>query len=154
MKKSYFLKAVPVLFSVLVISGCASQSASSNVYREGDAMRGQTVQMGTVESVREITIQGKNSGVGGTAGAVIGGIAGSNIGQGRGSAVGSVLGAVTGGVLGKKTEDSVVTRPGLEITIQLDSGPLRAYVQDADVRFRAGDRVRVLTGNGKSRVTY
>ena len=117
-------------------------------------MQAQTVPMGTVESVRQVTIEGKNSGVGGAAGTVIGGIAGSNIGQGRGSAVGSVFGAVAGGLLGKKAEDGVVTRPGLEITVQLDSGGMRAYVQDADVQFRAGDRVRIVSGNGKARVTY
>lgn len=154
MKNSQFLLVAPVLISALALTGCASQSSSGNVYREGDTLQAQTVQMGTVESVREVTIEGKNSGVGGAAGTVIGGIAGSNIGQGRGSAVGSVLGAVAGGLLGKKAEDGVVTRPGLEITVQLDSGGMRAYVQDADVRFRAGDRVRIVSGNGKSRVTY
>lgn len=154
MKHTRLILTTPILISTLVMAGCASQSSSGNVYREGETMQAQTVQMGTVESVRQVTIEGKNSGVGGAAGTVIGGIAGSNIGQGRGSAVGSVLGAVAGGLLGKKAEDGVVTRPGLEITVQLDSGGMRAYVQDADVQFRAGDRVRIVSGNGKARVTY
>ncbi|MDX1667796.1 MAG: glycine zipper 2TM domain-containing protein [Limnobacter sp.] len=154
MKLNRLLTVVSFAVMATAFTGCATQSSSSNVYREGDTMRAQSVQMGTVESVREVTIQGKNSGAGGTAGAVIGGIAGSNVGKGRGSAVGTVLGAVAGGVLGKKAEDGVTSRTGLEITVQLDSGGMRAIVQDADVRFRSGDRVRILTSNGKARVTY
>lgn len=143
-----------VLMSPLLITACASQTQSGNVYREGEAMRAQTVQMGVVESVRSITIQGKNSGVGGAAGTVIGGVAGSNIGGGSGRVIGSVLGAVAGGVAGQKTEGAIVTRPGLEITVRHDDGSLRAYVQDADVRFSSGQRVRIISQNGKARVTY
>lgn len=140
--------------TLLVLAGCASQSSSGQVYREGETMRAQTVQMGTVESVRQVSIQGKNSGVGGAAGTVIGGIAGSNVGKGRGAAVGAVIGAVVGGVVGQKTEDGIVTRPGLEITVELDSGGMRAYVQDADEVFKAGDRVRILSSGGTARVSH
>lgn len=139
--------------AVLALAGCASQPTSGQVYREGEALKAQRIEMGTVETVRQVTIQGTNSGVGGAAGSIIGGIAGSNVGKGRGAAVGTVIGAVAGGVLGKMTEDEVVQRPGLEITVQLDDGSMRAFVQDADVAFSAGQRVRIVSVDGKSRVT-
>ncbi len=143
-----------VVLSPFMLVGCASQIQSGNVYRENEALRSQAVEMGIVESVRNITIQGTNSGVGGATGAVIGGVAGSNVGGGSGRILGSVIGAVAGGVVGQKAENAIVTRPGLEITVRLDSGSLRAIVQDADTYFSAGQRVRVVTQNGKARVTF
>jgi outer membrane lipoprotein SlyB len=42
---------------------------------------------------------------------------------------------------------------GLEITVKLDNGDVLAVVQENDVLFAVGDRVRVLTGrDGTTRV--
>lgn len=112
------------------------------------------VRMGVVESVRSVTIEGSHSGVGAVAGGAIGGIAGSNIGQGRGSTVGSILGAVAGGLAGQAIEERTSKKDGLEITIKLDSGQIIAVTQEADEAFRAGDRVRVLSGSGATRVSH
>ncbi|MDH4394600.1 MAG: glycine zipper 2TM domain-containing protein [Limnobacter sp.] len=139
--------------AVTVLSGCAAQSTSGSVYRESDTRRAQIIEQGTVESVRIVTIQAESNGVGPLAGGVIGGIAGSGVGGGRGQAVGAVLGAVLGGVAGQRIEENAGTRPGLEITVKLDNGTLRAYVQEGDEQFRAGDRVRITTSGGYSRVS-
>jgi outer membrane lipoprotein SlyB len=88
------------------------------------------------------------------AGGVIGGIAGSNVGQGKGSTVGSVLGAVLGGVAGQAIEEKATKKDGLEITIKLDSGKIIAVTQEADDQFRVGERVRILSGNGVTRVSH
>jgi outer membrane lipoprotein SlyB len=88
------------------------------------------------------------------AGGVIGGIAGSNVGQGKGSTVGAVLGAVLGGVAGQAIEEKSTKKDGLEITIKLDSGKIIAVTQEADDQFRVGERVRVLSGNGVTRVSH
>ena len=89
-----------------LIAGCASTSSGS-VYSSGQAGREQTVRMGVVESVRQVTIDGSNSGVGTIAGGAIGGVAGSNIGGGNsGSAVGTILGAIAGGVAGNAIEQA------------------------------------------------
>ena len=111
--------------------------------------------MGTVESVRYVQIEGTKSIVGPAAGTVVGGIAGSSIGGGRGSMITSVVGAVAGGLAGAAAEEGLMRRQGVEITVREDDGSLRSYVQaksDA-VSFEPGDRVRVLTVNGESRVT-
>jgi len=137
-----------------LISGCASTSSGS-VYSSGQARQEQTVRMGVVESVRQVTIERPDSGVGTLAGGAIGGVAGSNVGGGnRGSAVGTILGAIAGGIAGKAIEENAAKKPGLEITVKLDNGELRAVTQDADESFRPGERVRLLSGNGVTRVTH
>ncbi len=112
------------------------------------------IRMGVVESVRNVVIEGQRSGVGAVAGGAIGGIAGSNVGQGRGSTVGSILGAVVGGIAGQAVEERTNRKEGLEITIKLDNGQLIAVTQEADEAFRAGERVRVLSGSGATRVSH
>jgi outer membrane lipoprotein SlyB len=57
-------------------------------------------------------------------------------------------------VIGQQVERSSLERPGLEVTVQLDSGMYIAVVQEADEPFRAGDRVRILSGRGLTRVTH
>ena len=49
------------------VAGCASTSSGS-VYSGGQARQEQTVRMGVVESVRQVTIEGSKSGVGAMAG--------------------------------------------------------------------------------------
>lgn len=134
-------------------SGCATTSSGS-VYSGGQARQEQTVRMGVVESVRQVTIEGSKSGVGAVAGGVVGGIAGSNVGGGKGSSIGSILGAVAGGLAGNAIEQGTTKKQGVEITVKLDSGELRAITQDADESFRPGERVRLLSGGGVTRVTH
>jgi len=135
------------------VSGCASTSSGS-VYSSGQARREQTVRMGVVESVRQVSIEGSKSGVGAVAGGMVGAVAGSNVGRGKGSTIGSILGAVAGGVAGNAVEQGVTKKPGLEITVKLDNGQLRAITQDADESFRPGERVRLLSSGGVTRVTH
>lgn len=135
------------------MAGCAGRSSSSSVYTPGQAQREQTVRMGVVESVRQVTIEPQQSGVGAATGGIVGGVAGANIGGGRGSIVGTVLGAVAGGLAGQAAEGAFTRKAGLEITVKLDNGELRAITQEADETFRPGERVRLLSGTGPTRVT-
>jgi len=142
---------VIALATIAVLQGCASTSGS--VYSRGEARREMSVRMGVVEGVRSVQIEGTKSGVGTIAGGAVGGIAGSTVGQGRGSAVGAIVGAVVGGVAGALAEEGVTRKQGLEITVRLDNGDMRAIVQDADEQFRPGDRVRLVSQGGVTRVT-
>ena len=112
--------------------------------------------MATVESVRPVQIEGTKSSVGTAAGAVVGGIAGSTVGSGSGkdSSVGAVLGSVAGGVAGAAIEEGVTRQAGLEITVKFDDGRMIAVTQAADEKFQPGDRVRVLTGGGVTRISH
>jgi outer membrane lipoprotein SlyB len=145
-----------LLTSLVVLSGCAS-SLSGSAYERRQGRTVQDVQMGVVEHVRVVQIEGTKSGIGSGAGAVIGGTAGGNAGGGRGSVgrvVGGVAGAVVGGVAGALTEEGVTRQKGLEITVKLDSGRTIAIVQAADEDFVVGDRIRVLSGSGVTRVSH
>ncbi|MDP2879779.1 MAG: glycine zipper 2TM domain-containing protein [Sulfuricella sp.] len=144
---------VAVAASVAVLGGCAS-SMSGGAYSREQARQVQEVKMGVVESVRQVKIEGTKSPVGVGAGAVIGGIAGSNVGGGKGSTVGTILGAVAGGVAGSMIEEGVTSKNGLEITVKLDNGHMIAVTQEADEQFRVGERIRVLSGGGVTRVTH
>jgi outer membrane lipoprotein SlyB len=113
--------------------------------------------MGVVEHVREVQIEGTKSGIGTGAGTIIGASAGGNAGGNRGSVgrvVGGVAGAVIGGVAGAMAEEGVTRQKGYEITVKLDSGRMMAIVQAADEDFKVGERIRVLTGGGVTRVSH
>lgn len=142
-----------MIMALAFLGGCA-ESLSGSSYSRDQARQAQSVQLGTVDSVRVVQIEGTRSGVGAVAGAAVGGIGGSTIGHGTGSAVGAVLGAVAGGVLGQAAEQGATRQPGLQITVRLDSGRTIAVTQATDEAFRPGERVRVLSGGGVTRVQH
>lgn len=137
----------------LTLIGCASGTGGKD-YSRDQTRSAQEVQMGIVESVREVNIEGTKTPIGAGAGAVVGGVAGSTVGSGRGSVVGAALGAVLGGLGGAAVEETATRNKGVEITVKLDSGRLIAVTQSADETFRVGDRVRVLSGGGTTRVSH
>lgn len=143
------------LGAVGLVTGCAS-NLSGESYSRSDARQVQSVRMGTIESLRPVRIEGTKTPIGAGAGAAIGGIAGSGIGGGRGSAVAAVIGAVAGGLAGAAVEEGLTRTQGVEITVREDNGALRAYVQEVQPNqiFRIGERVRITTVNGTSRVSH
>jgi outer membrane lipoprotein SlyB len=151
MKPSYALATLVVVSTLLF--GCASGTGGKDYSRE-QARTVQEVQMGVVESVREVNIEGTKSPVGAGAGEVVGGVAGSTVGGGRGQIVGAAVGAVLGGLGGAAAEEALTRSKGVEITVKLDAGRLIAITQSADEPFSVGDRVRVLTGGGVTRVSH
>ncbi len=134
------------------LAGCGTRQ-SGDVYNQGEAGREQTVRFATIDSVRTVAVAGNRSGVGTVAGGVIGGIAGSEVGHGKGSAVGAVLGGVGGMVAGEAIEEGATRKDGQEITVRLDNGELRAIVQQGGDAFKPGERVRLLSSGGVTRVT-
>jgi outer membrane lipoprotein SlyB len=114
----------------------------------------QQVRFGVVDSVRPVRIMPGETGVGTAGGAVLGGLAGSTVGGGTGQVAGAVGGAILGGILGSNIERSANERPGVEVTVLLDNGRYISVVQEADEVFRPGDRVRILSGRGVTRVTH
>ncbi len=142
-----------VIASAVVLTGCASGTGGKD-YSRAQARTVQEVQMGIVESVRAVNIEGTKTPIGAGAGAVVGGVAGSTVGGGRGSIVGAAVGAVLGGLGGAAAEEAITRDKGVEITVKLDSGRLIAITQAADEAFQVGDRVRILTGGGTTRVSH
>ncbi len=147
------LLILPLALSTALVGGCAS-SLQGDTYSRDEARTVQVVRLGTIESLRPVRIEGTKTPIGAGAGAIVGGVAGSGVGGGRGSAVAAVIGAVAGGLLGAATEEGMTRTQGVEITVREDDGTLRAYVQEVEPNqvFRVGQRVRILTVNGTSRV--
>ncbi|MCY1279429.1 Outer membrane lipoprotein SlyB [compost metagenome] len=154
MRKSIVLTA-SFLATAMALGGCQS-SLTGDTYSRDEARQVQTVRMGTIQSLRPVKIEGTKTPIGAGAGAVVGGVGGSAIGHGRGSAVAAVIGAVAGGLLGAATEEGLTRTQGVEITVREDDGSMRAYVQEVQENeiFRVGERVRIMTVNGTSRVAH
>ena len=137
----------------LALGGCAYHAGSGDYH--GYEVRGeQSVRFGVVESVREVRISPGDTGVGTAGGAMLGSIAGSTVGGGNGQIAGAIGGAILGGIIGQNVEKSANERRGIEVTVLMDSGNYLAVVQESDEPFRAGDRVRILSGRGATRVTH
>lgn len=140
--------------ALLGLGGCAYPGHGGADYRGYQTGAEQSVRFGVVESVRVVRIDAPQTGVGTASGAVLGGIAGSNVGSGSGSAAAAVAGALIGGIIGSHIEADANAGNGIEITVLLDGGRYIAVVQAPDEAFRIGDRVRVLSGQGITRVAH
>jgi len=135
-----------------VLSACAT--SSPDVISRRDAQSLSTVVDATVLSVRNVVVDGSQSGAGAVAGGVVGGIAGSSVGGRRESAAVGVLGAVVGAVAGNAIERVTTKEESLEILVQLRNGERRAVVQArGSETFQAGDPVIIVTTGSKVRVT-
>ena len=159
MRTTSRLVVAALIAGSLAISGCAYNSSSADVYTASQAQREETVRMATVESVRGVKISSNNgqpTGLGAIGGGALGGVAaGSAIGGGNGSIIAGIIGGLAGAVAGNAVENSVSTKNGLEITVRLDNGDLRAITQTSNGEvFQAGERVRLLSSGGVTRVTH
>ena len=148
------------LVSVVALAGCADMMSNpypspgySNYSQQGSSY--QQEKRGVVESVRNVTINTGQSGIGvGTiGGAVLGGLAGSTIGQGHGSVAAAVGGAAVGGVIGHQIDKRTNTGPGLEITVRLERGGRVTVTQDASEQIFVGEKVVVISDGNGARVT-
>ncbi len=133
------------LISLIFMFGACTQSRSSKVYTEDQALQGEDVESGVVENVEKVTLRKDGTIVGTVGGSVIGGIAGSTIGGGKGKTIATTAGVIIGGLLGSWLETAVTDRDALKLVVRLDSGEKLAIVQEADVPFKPGERVNVLT---------
>ena len=139
--------------AAVALAGCATSYRNDSYYR-GQAYRAQSVELGVVETLRPVQIQGRQSGAGAATGAVLGGVGGAQVGGSSSAhAAGAVVGAILGGVIGNAIERDATKANGVEITVRLDSGRMLAIVQEGSVEeFRPGERIRVLSDGYMTRV--
>lgn len=147
-----FKLAVATCMAVWLVA-CAS--SSPDVIARGDAQRMAQVQDGVVLSVRTVTVDGNQSGVGAAVGGVVGAIGGySGSGVQREAQVLGVLAGVAGAAAGNAIERMSTREEALEILVQLKSGDRRAIVQaKGSENLVAGDPVIIVTTGSKVRVT-
>ena len=146
------MKHLWTLILALLLTACAS--SSPDVIQRGDAQRLSTVADAVVLSVRTVTVEGSQSGVGATTGGVVGGIAGYGAGgsQREGQIIG-ILGAAAGAVAGNLIERAATREEANEILVQLKNGERRAIVQaKGEEVFQPGEAVLLITSGGKVRV--
>ncbi|MDQ6685189.1 MAG: glycine zipper 2TM domain-containing protein [Pseudomonadota bacterium] len=147
------MKRLLIASSIVAMAACTTSNPDS--IRRYETQRMSTVYDATVLSVRPVTVEGSQSGVGVGAGAITGGVAGSSIGRGNGSFVGAVIGAVAGGVIGNAIERGATQENAVEILVQLRNGERRAVVQGATGdRWAPGDAVVLVTTGGRTRVSH
>ena len=143
------------LVAVLVLALGACASSSPDVVQRGDAQRMSQVQDGVLLSIRTVTIDGSQSGIGATVGGVTGAVAGAT--RGSGGAESSVIGllvGVAGAAAGNAIERMSTREEANELLIQLRGGERRAIVQaKGSETLVPGDQVIIVTTGGKVRVT-
>ena len=144
-------------FTILtfLLASCYPQELTGDTYSRNEAGQAQTVKRGTVESVRYVKLQGGSSD-GTIIGGIAGGVLGNQVGGGSGRTLATLGGAGLGAVAGGATEQKIKNRQGVELTVDLDGGRTISVTQEANPResFSVGDRVRVIYGSGRARVSH
>ena len=143
-----------LLLAAAIVSLAACTTSNPDVVRRYDTQRMSQVFDATVLSVRPVTVEGSQSGIGAGAGAVTGAVAGSAIGGHRDSIVGGVLGAVVGGVVGNAVERGATRENAVEILVQLKNGERRSVIQGVGAEtYAVGEPVVLVTTAGRTRVS-
>lgn len=144
---------VLAITTTLALVGC--QHPGQNVYSYREVGRANLVNFGTVLAVRDVAIEGQNTGGGALVGATGGGIAGSQFGRSGGNAAATLAGVAIGLVAGALIEQAAANRTGLEYTVTLETGVTMTIVQeknDGDRVLQPGERVMVQLSSGTQRV--
>ena len=151
MKQHVIFTSALLFLGIASLAGCATPHGPGTIH-SSQMNRKQTVEAGTVTAVRDVTIQSDGSTVGTVTGAALGGLAGSTVGGGRGQTAATIGGAAAGAAAGNAVSSS--SKPGVEVTVQLDAGRTVAVVQPGSSNeFRVGDRVNVASDGVTTRVT-
>lgn len=147
------LWVVFVMAFIALLVGCAT--SSPDVVQRGDAQRLAQVQDAVVLSVREVVVDGSQSGTGAAVGGVVGAIGGySGSGVQREAQVLGLLAGVAGAAAGNVIERFSTKENALELLLQFPNGERRAIVQaKGEEKFMPGDAVILVTTAGKVRVS-
>jgi len=140
------------MLATLVLAACST--SSPDVIQRGDAQRLSTVSDAVVLSVRTVTVEGSQSGVGAATGGVVGGLAGYGAGSNqRDAQIIGLLAATAGAVAGNVIERAGTREEAVEILVQLKNGDRKALVQAKGSEvFTPGEAVILVTTSGKVRV--
>jgi outer membrane lipoprotein SlyB len=150
MKMNQFALAASIL-AIAALSACST--SSPDVIQRNDAQRMSQVQDATLLSVRAVTVDGSQSGVGAVAGGVVGAVAGSNVGGRTEGQIAGVLVGLAGAAVGNAIERNVTKEEAVEMLVQLRNGERRAIVQAKGSEvLTPGEAVILVTTGGKTRV--
>ncbi|HVI42523.1 MAG TPA: glycine zipper 2TM domain-containing protein [Anaerovoracaceae bacterium] len=154
MKIKSSILAVGIALSMTGCAGLSGPSYSGLSVSGSQAQVQSIVELGTVLAVQPVQIEQNNIGVGTLAGAGVGGLLGSMISHGPGKAVAIIVGAVGGGAAGQALSNGAGKKDGVQLTIQKTNGQTIAIVQSGPEQFVKGERVQLVTSQGKTRVSH
>jgi outer membrane lipoprotein SlyB len=117
----------------------AAQSAQKNHATQAAAPI--CTNCGTVESVRQVELEGKGTGLGAVAGGVAGGLLGNQFGSGSGKTAMTVLGAVGGGLAGNQVEKKARSETAYRVSVRMQDGSVGTFQQSQS--FAVGTKVVV-----------
>lgn len=149
------IKYITLAIVSVLMASCAQQSFTGDTYSRSEAQRSQAVKVGTVSSVKFVTLQG-NTSTGSLLGGAAGGLLGYQVGGGKtANTIGAVAGAALGSAAGSHLSNNMTQKQGIEVTVKLDSGRYISVVQEHSPRqkFYKGSRVKVLSNGHKTRVS-
>jgi outer membrane lipoprotein SlyB len=113
----------------------------------------QTIQYGEVVSAERATVVTKSTNTGAAVGATAGAVAGYALTSGSDRWLGGLLGGVIGGASGNAVEKAARKKKGWQLIIKVDSGQeIGVQIPGKKQEHFPGDRVRLLTGGGKTDV--
>jgi len=146
------MKVVLSVLLVVSLTGCATHSP--DVIHPYEAQRLSYFSDATVLSVRPVTIDGYQSGVGASVGAIAGGVAAANAASYYNSGWAGLAGALVGGLLGNAMERSATQQNAVELLLQMRNGERRSIVQaNGNESWAIGEPVVLVTTGGRTRVT-
>jgi len=139
--------------AALSLAACAPQQSGS-VVASSEALTASQVQYGVITGSRSVELRNMGT-ADGTLGALAGGVAGAAAGQQVGGGTGRVLatgaGAVAGAALGQRAGQAIGRADSIEWFVRLESGGEISVIQ-GDPIFGIGQRVRVISGGGSTRL--
>lgn len=149
------MRVMPMLFALCVaagLAGCAPANTNTT-YTAADIGRTAHISYGVIVSMREVRVQGQQTGIGTMGGAAAGAVAGSYIGgrDPRANVLGAIGGAIVGGIAGTAVENAANSGVAVEFIIREDNGQTISVVQTNEDQFRPGERV-VLTRGARTRI--
>ena len=143
-----------LLATLVAASLTACATHSPDVIHPYEAQRMSSLSDATVLSVRPVTIDGVQSGLGAGVGAMAGGVAAANAASYHNSWAAGLLGAVLGGVIGNAVERGATQQNGVELLLQMRNGERRSIVQaNGNEGWMVGEPVVLVTTGGRTRVT-
>jgi outer membrane lipoprotein SlyB len=100
--------------------------------------------VGTVEAVREVTLDGKANGIGAVAGGAVGGVLGHQLKHD--SKLVTLVGAAAGAFIGNEAQKRQNASKHWELTVRFDDGTTQTLTSQNAPFWHQGDRVRLLDG--------
>lgn len=152
------------LVTALLMGGCAApgfpaapamSATRGPAYKQQEFGVQRPVIVGTVQAVRDVTVEGDGGLAGTVGGGLLGAVIGNQLGGGLGKKLLTAAGGLGGAVFGNSVQKAATTVSAVEITVRLDSGSVVAILQPKEAGFapKKGDQVRVIGERNNARVT-